>query len=78
MQKPPGPKQRTYRGRIRNDIRSTYNHMNKLLHWDSVYRSGPINSYPNQLLSAAQQNTLANAATILLNMLVSTGPIPSR
>lgn len=75
---PPGPKQKRYRGRIRRDMRSAYNHLKMLVAWDAKYRGGDINHYPNQLGTAGEVATLISGTTQLGNWLLAVGAIPSR
>jgi hypothetical protein len=76
--KPPTPKQRRYRGRIRADIRSAYNHLLNLSHWSAKYLGGPVNNYPNQLAPPAEVNAMLLCAIQLSSWLGDLGPIPSR
>jgi len=78
MPKPPSPTQMTYRGRIRSDIRTAYNHCAKLLNWSVFYTGKPTTYYPNQLMTPAQLTTLNAAATLFYTLLQSKGAIPSR
>lgn len=78
MAKPPSPTQRRYRGRIRADMRSAYNHLLMLQSWDLRYRDGAVDTYPNQLASVADIATIHAASDTLLVWLNAKGPIPSR
>lgn len=78
MARPPGPKQKRYRGRIRDDMRSSKNHLAKILNWNAFYNAGPFDKYPNQLFSVADNNTIAAAYALLNTFLAAKGPIPSR
>lgn len=78
MRHPPTPKQRTYRGRIRADMRSALNHLNRLYNWNVFYRSKPLAYYPNQLIDAADSTQLLNMTILIENWLASLGAIPSR
>lgn len=78
MPKPPSPKQKTYRGRIRSDMRSAYNHLAKLIAWNAKYLSGPVTNYPNQLAPVSQVNNISAAAVQLSQWLQQLGAIPSR
>jgi len=76
--RPPGPKNKTYRGRLRSQMRSAVNHMERLYKYDVRYRGGPMDAYPNQLAPLAQVNTLTDAITVVVAWLEQLGPIPSR
>jgi hypothetical protein len=74
----PGPTQMTYRGRIRNDMRSAFNHIHMLMNWDLWFKAKPMSYYPNQLAPLDQMNALFDGWETLQTMLATTGPIPSR
>lgn len=78
MARPPRPNQKRYRGRLRSDIRSSLNHMNRLIAWNVRYLAYPIASYPNQLAPPADMTAVAAAAVVMFNWLAAKGPIPSR
>jgi hypothetical protein len=78
MSKPPTPTQRTYRGRIRADMRSALNHLLRLYGWNQKYTTGPITNYPNQLATPANMVSISGAIIELQMFLASLGPIPSR
>jgi hypothetical protein len=78
MARPPGPRQKRYRGRIRASMRSALNHLNRLVAWDTKYRAQPIDTYPNQLGVLFEINTITQASLQLQLWLAARGPIPSR
>lgn len=78
MAKPPNFKQKRYRGRIRNDIRSVFNHINNLINWQNRLRAMPLNHYPNQLASDTAFNPILSAQVAIIAMLNDKGAIPSR
>lgn len=78
MSRPPTPTQRTYRGRIRADMRSAYRHLNKVNNWEIHYVTGPSTKYPNQLYSDDDAAIISTALSTLNRLLASKGPIPSR
>ena len=75
---PPGKTQRRYRGKIRADMRSAYNHLKYLLRWDIKFRNAPATSYPNQLAPEADMQNVQTMIIQLNDWLTSLGEIPSR
>lgn len=78
MSRPPTPKQKRYRGRIRADMRSAYRHILALSRWDAKFRAKPLDSYPNQLASPGEIAILTSMGVQLSFWLQAKGPIPSR
>jgi hypothetical protein len=79
MARPPSPEQKTYRGRIRADIRSAFNHLEYLYNWDQKYREnwaeGP--TYPSQLGTTIDMYNMGVCLGLLERWLASKGPIPT-
>jgi hypothetical protein len=74
----PNYKQRRYRGRLRNDMRSAFKHLKYLLDWNARYLGKPLNYYPNQLAAPAEMAKIEDAYNQLDQWLGDQGPIPSR
>jgi hypothetical protein len=76
MPRPPSPTQRTYRGKIRSDMWSSFHHLAKLIAWNERYLAGPSTNYPNQLYVSANATIITGCASLLVSLLASKGPIP--
>lgn len=78
MPRPPGPKQRRYRGRIRDDMRSAQHHLKNLAAWNTRYLAKPLDYYPNQLAPASEMTVLQVCLVQIGYWIDAAGAIPSR
>lgn len=76
MPRPPAFNQRRYRGRIRDNMRSAYNHLLNLVRYENKYLENPPTQYPQHLAPDSEYLNLTNCVAQLITWLHAKGPIP--